>query len=340
MADIPAPLPSRQLRSFIDGYRISDAIGLVARLDVASLLRDGPRSAESLASELGVQPQPLYRVLRLLAAVGVFHESAGQCFALTEMSHLLLPDAPGSLRAWSVQTSSPYFREAWAHLEDSVRTGENAFKLIHDGTGVWAWRAEHAEEGALFDVVMADIAAARVASVTAGYDWGQFSTIVDVGGSDGTMLAGILKGLPAAKGIVFDQPHVVAAAGKRFADTGVADRCQAIGGSFFESIPAGYDAYIMSHTLHDWDDSDASLILTNVREAMRADSRLLLLERVIGPPNEEVESKLSDLNMLVLPGGLERTEDEWRALLSGAGFTVVTFHRTPSPEWVIEAMVR
>ena len=328
--------PFARLKQFVDGFQVSDAVAVAARLDVASLLRDGPRSAESLAAELGVNASALYRLLRALSSVGVFAESPARTFELNDVSTLLLPDVPGSLRAWSIASSRPYVREAWSRLEDAVRSGENAFALLHAGTSVWEWRAADAEESALFDAAMSGLSSAEAAALASAFNFGQFETVVDVGGGDGTLLDAILAAHPGVRGILFDQPHIIEAAEK--AGTGARSRRSAVGGSFFEAVPAGCDAYVLSHILHDWGDSDCLRILAAIRAAAKADSRLLVAELVVGPPNEDAVSKLMDLHMLAVPGGQERTEDEWRELLAAGGFSVSAVHRTASRSRLIEAM--
>src|SRR5690349_3850978 len=184
------PSAATRLRRLIDGFQVSDALVAVARLDVASCLRQGARTADALADELGVDADALYRVLRALASVGVFTEGADRSFALNDLAALLVADAARSLRGWAIQTGRPYYREAWANLEASVRTGENSFKLLHGGASVWQWRADQAEESAVFDAAMTSLSSARVADVVAGYEWGQFQSVADVGGGRGMMLAG------------------------------------------------------------------------------------------------------------------------------------------------------
>lgn len=154
------------------------------------------------------------------------------------------------------------------------------------------------------------------------YDYGRFARIIDIGGGSGAFMGDILKRHPQVRGAIMDLPHVVEQAGAILDAVGVSGRCELIPGSFFDAVPEGYDAYVVKHILHDWTDEECNQILAAVGRAMHPDARLLVHERVVGPPNEDLASKLSDLNMLVMPGGKERTEDEWRELLDGAAFSV------------------
>jgi hypothetical protein len=201
---------------------------------------------------------------------------------------------------------------------------------------VWSWRAERPEENAAFDRAMASLTGAS-ASLLEEYDFGRFGTIVDVGGGNGALLATLLAALPAVKGILFDQPHVVAAAGAVVEAAGVADRCSVVGGSFFEAVPEGGDAYVLKSIVHDWEDAEAIAILLSCRRACSGDAALLLIERDLGPPNEAPAAKLSDLNMLVNPGGRERTVEEYAALFDAAGFRLVGATPTALGLSVIEA---
>jgi O-methyltransferase domain/Dimerisation domain len=332
----PDAPPAARLQNLIQGFRPAHAIYVAARLDIASRLQDGPRSAEALAKDVSADPRTLYRLLRALASVGVFVEGDDQTFTLNDLGRLLLPNEPGSLYALSLLNGAPYFREAWAHLEDAVRTGENAFRLVF-GTDDWTWRAEHPAENDIFNAAMTGLSRPQAAAASGAFDFTRFQTVADIGGGNGTLLAAVLGAAPAARGMLFDRAHVVSGGGTILDRSGVAGRYELVAGDFFESVPAGLDLYMVQRVLHDWTDEECGKILTVIRKAMRADSRLLVIEMVVSGPNVDPLSKFSDLNMLVMPGGRERTEAEWRELLSGSGFKAVAFNRTTSPMWVIEA---
>lgn len=319
---------SAVLRRLVNGYQVTQAIHVAAVLGIADLLGDGPRSSDDLAAASGAHPDALYRLLRALASVGVFHEGEGRRFTLTDLGAGLRSDAPESLAGWAAFVGEAYYWQAWGALLHSVRTGENALRHLH-GVDPWTLRARHPERSATFDRAMTSVARQVIASVLATYDFGRFGTIVDVGGGNGTFLAAILAQQPAVRGVLFDQPHVVAGAGPILAEAGVTDRCEVVSGSFFDALPDGGDAYVLKAILHDWEDEDCIRILRTCRRAMAEGAALLVVERELGPPNETPESKFSDLNMLVSPGGREREPEAYAALFAAAGFRYVGF--TPSP---------
>jgi hypothetical protein len=333
MADEPT---SADMRRLVDGFQVSQALYAASELGIPDFLREGMRSADELAAAAGADAPTLYRLLRALAAVGVLREDDSQQFTLTALGQFLRTDHPASAAPWLAQVGRPYFWQAWGNLTHSVRTGETAFDALH-GTDVWSWRASQPEENAVFNRAMTGLSRMANAAITAAYDFSRFGHIVDVGGGNGAFLAAILQATPGARGTVFDLPHVVAGVEAVVADAGVADRCDAVGGSMFESVPAGADAYVMKAVLHDWDDARCGSILGVCREAMSPDARLLVVERIVGPPNRDAVTKLSDLNMLALPGGRERTEDEFAALFGASGFRLASVTRTGSPMHVIEA---
>ena len=328
--------PDAALGRLTVGFQVSQAIHVAATLGVADLLADGPRTSDELSAATNTHAGSLYRLLRALASVGVFHEDEGRRFSSTPMGALLRSDVPGSLRGWAMHVGRPYFQEAWSHLEHSIRTGDNAFQHVH-GTDVWAYRAEHPDESAIFDLAMESQTAASNRALRDAYDFGRFGSVVDVGGGNGALLAALLVEFPAMRGVLLDQPHVVANAAAVLERAGVADRCEIVGGSFFDEVPAGGDAYTLKSIIHDFEDERAVAILRICRRAMAADARLLLIERIVGPPNEDPRAKFSDLNMLVAPAGRERALDEWDALVTRAGFRLATATPSTSGLAVIEA---
>jgi hypothetical protein len=332
---VPDPAADR-LRELINGYQVSQALYVAATLGIADLLDGGPRSADELAAETGTHAPSLYRLLRALAAVRVFHEDGERRFSLTEVGDRLRSDAPGSQRGWAAFVGRPYQFATWSHLLHSICTGENAFRHVH-GTGAWEYRAEHPEESEIFDAAMTSVTKRVNAAVLDAYDFGGFGTVVDVGGSRGVLLAAVLSEYPAMQGVLFDLPHVVAGAGDVLGRAGVADRSQVVGGSFFDDdLPQGGDAYVLKAIVHDWDDEPSTEILRACRRAMRPDAKLLVLERILAPPNEGADAKFSDLNMLVSLSGRERTENEFAALFAAAGFRLERIVRSDSHVAVIE----
>jgi len=314
--------PAESLQRLVAGSHVSQAISVAATLGIADLLADGPRSSDELAAATNAHPPSVYRLLRALAAVGVFHEEDDRRFSLTPTGDLLRSDAPGSVRGWATFLGRPYIRESWSALEHSVRTGENAFEHVH-GTDVWRYRAERPDESEIFDRAMQSMTGGVNKALVSAYDFGRFGTVVDVGGGNGALLAGLLAANPELRGIVFDQEHVVANAGPVLAAAGVAGRCEIVSGSFFEEVPRGGDAYVMKSIIHDWDDERSTEILQVCRRAMSDSAMLLLIERIVEAPNEGWRTKFMDLNMLVNPGGQERTLGEWETLLERAGYNLV-----------------
>ena len=302
--------PRDALLRMTNAYQVSQAIHVAATLGIADLLEDGPKSADELAEATGTHAPTLYRLLRALASVGVFAEQSDSRFGSTTLADYLRTDAPGSLRAWARLIGQPHFWASWGHLLHSVRTGEPAFPDLH-GTNVWEHRAAHPEDSAIFDAAMTGLSAPVAEAVAQSYDFSRIGVLADVGGGEGGLLAAILAANPTLRGVLFDLPHVVATAGALLERAGVANRCEIVGGSFFETVPEGADAYLLKSIIHDWDDAAAIEILRTCRAPMADTARLLVVEPVIRPGNEPDRAKFSDLNMLVMLGGRERTADDF-----------------------------
>jgi len=330
---MPDPSAATRLFELLNGARVSQAIAVAAELGIPDFLAGGPRTSHDLAAASDTDPDALYRLLRALAAAGILHEGDGREFGLSEVGDLLRSDAPASLRDQALNISRPYNRQAWGNLGHSIRTGENAFRALH-GEDVWAWWAHEPAENAKFNRAMVAVTAGVGPGVAEAYDFGRLELVVDVGGGSGMLLAAILSRHPRVRGIVFDQPHVVNAPATRdlLSRAGVLDRCELVGGSFFESVPARADAYLLKAILHGWEDADAVRILRTIRAAATPTTALLVVEAVVGPANEDLLTKFADLNMLVMPGGRERTEAEWRDLLAAGGFRLAEI-RPASGRW-------
>lgn len=308
-----------EIRRLVQGYQVSQAMHVAATLGLADLLVSGRRTSDDLAKVTGTHAPSLYRLLRALATVGVLREGEDHAFELTPLGEHLRSDAPDSMAGWAAFIGRPPHWQAWSGLLHSVQTGDNAFRHQH-GTDVWTYRSTHPDESAVFDRAMMSLVRQSSAALLAAYDFGRFRTLADIGGGNGALLATVLGAYPALQGVLFDQPHVVSGAATLLASAGVADRCRIIGGSFFASVPEGCDAYLLSRVIHDWPDEDALRILQAVRRAAPGDAALLLIERVIGPPNTGPDSGFSDLNMLVAAGGRERTGEGYADLLQASGF--------------------
>lgn len=320
-----------------NGFQVSQAIHVVATLGIADLLKDGPRSADELAEATGTHASALYRILRALASVGVFAEQSDGRFGLTPLAEHLQTDVPGSLRSWAMLIGRPYYFASWGHLLHSVKTGEPAFPHVY-GMPAWEYRASHPEESALFDGAMTGLSLAEAEAVVRSYDFSSIGVLVDVGGGKGALLAAILAANPALRGILFDQPHVVADAKDLLERAGVADRCEVVDGDFFKAIPGGADAYLLKSIIHDWDDASAIEILRKCRSAMADSARLLVVERGIRPANEPDPAKFIDLMLLVMLGGRERTAEEYERLYTEAGFKLTNTIHTDSLLDIIEGV--
>jgi hypothetical protein len=326
--------PHRLLAQLISGYWISQAIYAAAKLGIADLLEAGPRTSEDLAAATGTQPRALFRLLRALASVGVFGEKPPGTFRLGMLGGSLATNAPGSQRAMAIVMGEEHYR-AWGEILYSLRTGKSAFDHLY-GKPFFDYLAEHPEPARLFDAAMTGIHGPETRAMLNAYDFAGIGTLVDVGGGNGSLLCVVLKYHPAMKAVLFDRPDVVEHARATLREAGLEQRCQAVGGSFFDSVPAGGDAYLLRHILHDWDDEQALAILRNCRKAMAPGARLLAVESVIPPGNNPFFGKLLDLTMLVLPGGLERTEAEYQALYTAAGFRLTRIVPTDKEVSVIE----
>lgn len=328
--------PSAELMWLINGYQVSQALQVAATLGVADHLRDGPQPSDVLARACGAHAASLYRLLRALAAVGVFHEAEGRRFSLTPLGVCLTSDAPGSRRDYARWIGTPGQWGPWGNLLHSIRSGEGAVRFTC-GVDAWTYRGWHPEEWAVFDAAMTALSRAEAGAVIEAYDFGRFGCVVDVGGGQGHLLRAILLACPAARGVLLDQPQVVASAEQVLASAGLAQRCRVVGGDFFQSVPGDGDAYVMKSILHDWDDGAAIDILRTCRRAMPASATLLAIERVVGPPNEDPNGKFFDLNMLVQYGALERTRQGFEDILRGGGFDLVEVVPTRSPLSVLVA---
>jgi ubiquinone/menaquinone biosynthesis C-methylase UbiE len=334
--ETPVEAPAQAaIMQMITGFMVSQAIYVAARLGLADLLKDGPKDFKELATVTGSHAPSLYRVLRALASVGVFAERELGVFDLTPLAVTLQTDAPGSMRAMSVFLGGQCNWQAWGDILHSVKTGESAFEHVF-GMGFFQHIESHKEDARIFDEAMTSNSVPFNAAVAAAYDFSPTGKLVDVGGGHGSFIASILKAYPNMKGIIFDAPHVTEAARRLIEAEGLTNRCTVMVGDFFESVPASGDAYIMKHIIHDWDEQSAIAILKNCRRAMREGAKLLVVEEVIPCGNYPSIGKLIDLEMLLMPGGRERTEAEYRSLFEAAGFKLTSITPTESPLSVIE----
>lgn len=329
--------PQAAIMQLVTGRFVSEAVGVVAKLGIADMLANGPKTSMEMAERAGVNADALFRVLRLAAMVGVVSETEPRTFVLTPVGDTLRSDAPGSMLGMALWLTSSTNYKCWGDLMNCVETGEPAARKVL-GMSFFDY-ATHAnpELGEIFNNAMTAFATQSHATAVEAYNFGQFKKIVDVGGGHGALMSAILKANPEVYGVVFDLPEVVAGAPKLLAERDVADRCEAVGGSFFESVPAGADAYIASVVIHDWSDEKAVEILTNCRRAMNPGGKVILIEGVIAPGNGPSPGKILDLEMLVMTeGGRERTEEDFRAIFAAAGLNLTHFIATQAYTFVIE----
>lgn len=320
------------------GALVSQAVSVIARLGVADVLAAGPQPVEQIAQRVGAHHSALYRVLRALGDVGVVAELENRQFALTPLSELLRSDVPGSMRGWATMVGMPFHRYPWTDLYETVLTGESAFDRVH-GTKVFDYLAEHPEDAAIFDAAMTSISTNESVSIAKAYDFSRFNTIVDVGGGRGGLLAAILSANPHLQGVLFDVPTVVAGIDDELAAAEVVGRCEVVSGDFFDSVPDGADAYLLSAIIHDWDDDQAVQILRTCRAAMTDSACMLLAEIVLPEGPAPSMGKLADLEMLVMTaGGRQRTEAELRALLGRAGLRLTRTIPSTSMVSLVEAV--
>jgi hypothetical protein len=325
-----------RLNELIVGFQASQAIHVAVTLGIADLLAAGPRSSSELAAATRAHADALYRVLRALAGLGVLHEDTERRFSLTPMGTQLRSDVDGGVGPFAALMYAPSLWQAWGDLPHAVRAGGTAFEHVH-GASVWQYRVQHPEASALFDRAMAARTSQQAQAALRAYDFGRFAHVVDVGGGDGTLLGAILSAHPHVRGTLLDRPPTAARASASLAARGLGGRFVALGGSFFDSVPEGGDAYVLKYILHDWDDAEATAILRTCRRAMAPGALLIVLERVIGPPNTGALDKLSDLHMMAITGGRERTAEEFAGILGAAGFALKSIAPTASPLRVIEA---
>ncbi len=325
------------IRHCFTGLAVHHALYTACELRIPDLLASGATKPEALARRAGADPDGLARLMRVLARAGIFKETEDGGFSLTPTSAALRSDVPGSMRGWVMFAGSGFYTRAWARLSDSVRTGRPAFEAAN-GASFFDYLGAHSDAQTIFDEAMTSISGPEAEAVTSAYDFSRFGKIIDVGGGHGHLIATILSKWSNVRGAVFDQPQVVAEARSQLKRRGLEQRCELVAGSFFDSIPGGYDAYVLKYIVHDWSDEKAAVILRNCRSAMKSEARLLLVETVNSPRAASDAAILSDLEMLVILGGKERSEEGFSALLAEAGFRLGRIIPTACPLSVIEGV--
>ncbi len=330
------PSPQAVMMRLLTGYWMSQALHVAAHLGIADLLKDGPQTVAQLAAACDTHERSLYRLLRSLAGEGVFAEDEEGRFALTPLGDCLRSDAPNSQRSLAIMNGEEHYR-CWGELLYSVQTGRTAFEKLY-GQPVFDYLASHPRQARIFDEGMVGVHGAETKAMLDAYDFHGIGTLADIGGGNGSLLSATLQRHPSLRGLLFDRPDVIERAKGYLEAAGVENRCTLQGGNFFETAPSGGDVYLMRHVIHDWNDEQSRTILRNCRSVVPSTGKLLLVESVIPPGNEPCFAKMLDLTMLTIPGGMERTESEYRALLASAGFHLSRIVPTAAHVDVIECV--
>jgi len=317
----------------ISGYRTTQALYVAAKLGVADHLFRGPMRAEELAKKVGANPKALFRLMRHLAALSIFTQDKSRKFGLTPLGELLRSNNPESMRYSAIFSGEENYKAA-GNLLHSVRTGETAFNHLY-GKGHFEWMAEHADASSTFNKAMAQSLRRRLENPVESYDYSGKRVIVDVGGGRGDLISSVLVANPAMEGVLFDLPQGSAEARSLLQAKGVDNRCHIKTGSFFDSIPGGGDVYVFSRILHDWPDDKAAVILANCRKAVKDDGILLIRDNVLS--DNDVQASTLDITMLIMTGGEERTESEWKKLLQSAGFALTRVYKKEGQLDLVEA---
>ncbi len=339
VAPAQAPDPSQHILQFATAYVPCSALWVAAELKVADLIGAGEKPVAELAKKTKTNEDALFRILRLLAMVGIFTETEPRHFALTPPAELLRSDHPQSMRDTVVWLADPFHYKIAAELLHSVRTGQPTIEHV-TGKPVFEYLGANEVEAGRFHLAMTNLSAMAVSAALEAYDFAGCKTIVDVGGGHGFAICSILKKYPEMQGVLFDLKDIVPGADQRIRELGLEKRCRTEHGDFFKAVPEGGDVYFMKHILHDWTDEQSTTILRNCRRAFGGrKGKIVLLEFVVPPGNEPHPSKVIDIEMLFFPGGRERMEQEWRDLFAGAGFRLTRIVPTKSPFSVIEAEV-
>jgi len=334
----PQMPPEAQLLQFAAGCFSTAAIYVAAKLGVPDLIADGTMSAADLATATGTDEHSLYRTLRAIASIGILEEGPGRTFSNTPMSNVMRADAPNSMREmliWLLE--EPHWR-VYGHLLHSVQTGKPAWDKVHGAPIFESLFTTHKELGETFNRAMTAFSHQTIPAILSAYDFSGAGTIADIAGGYGHLLGAVLQKYPDARGVLFEIPPVLEGAPAMLDSYSVSDRVELVAGDFVESIPVEADIYMLKHIVHDWYDDKCEKILGNIRDSMPDDARVLIIDAVLPPPGEPHFAKFLDLEMLMLPGGMERTADEFETVLKNSGFRMSRIIPTPSPVGIVEAV--
>jgi len=325
------------IMELLTGAWTAQTLYVAVKLGIPDELAKGPLSATEVARRVNADPDAVYRLMRALASRGVLRHRRDKTFKLTSIGKALRTGTPGSVRDFALFLGHPLRWEDWGNLLYSVQTGKPSVEKLR-GVPFFTYVDTDADLAEAFNNAMTAGSEFAIYALLAAYDFSGYRKIIDVGGGHGRLLSMILSKATAARGVLYDLPAVVDGAGQELAKAGVAARCDVIGGSFFDSVPEGGDAYLMKTILHDWNDDDALKILANIRTAIGPGGTLLVMESVLPERSSSDLGLLIDLEMLVAVGGRERTQMEWANLLGRAGFRLNRVVRTANPLSIIEAV--
>jgi O-methyltransferase domain len=327
----------RLIGQLLFGKQMTYCLSGVARFGVADHMNATAMAVEEIAGKTGVHAPSLYRVMRMLASMGVFKEERGKRFALTPAGELLKSDAPGTMRYHAMMLGDEWTMRAYEHFTECLRTGQNGVSKAY-GQHLFDVLAERPEQSDTFQAAMTSSSTIEGKAVISAYDFSGIKRLADLGGGHGVLLASILRLYPQMQGVLFDRAEIIAGMAKdQFA--GCEGRITIEGGSFFERVPDGCDAYMMKHIIHDWDDEHCRTTLKLMRDKLPTDGRVLVCEMVVTDEPGPTPAKILDILMLVITmGGKERTKDEFAELFASSGLRLNRIVPTEGPICVIEAV--
>ena len=329
-----AQAETEKLTHILWGPALSRALCTIAELGIADeIVAGSPQSVESLSKATGTHERSLYRILRFLASHEIFQEKGNREFDHTPLSRCLRGDAEGSFRPAAQMMHRIY--PFWDGLHHAAITGEPGFNKVF-GQPLFDYLGTHPDLAPIFDAAMPAIHGHETTAMLEAYDFSAIQLLADIGGGNGSLIGAVLQRYPKLKGLLFELGHVLGRARESLKAYGVDNRCSVLEGNFFESVPSGADAYLFRHIIHDWTDEQSVQILNNCRKVIPNNGRLLIIEAVVPTGNEPSLAKDFDMVMLALPGGIERTEEEYRFLLEQAGFQISSITPTASVISVVE----
>jgi len=331
------PSPVLLMRELMSGMRVTQLIYVAAKLGIADLLKDGSKSVDELASKVGAHPRALYRILRALASIGIFAEVGDRKFELTALAEPLQDRVPGSVRARAIMNGAEVYWKPWGDLLNCVKTGDPPFNRVF-GMSFWEYLTRNAEAGTIFNKSMSAMTEQSANAVVEAYDFSGVNRVIDLAGGRGALIAAILKRYPQAQGVLTDLPPVANEAKAFIESEGLEDRCEIIGGDYFESVPSGADIYILKSIIQGEEDYGVVAILKNCRRAMGNQARLLIVDLIMSPHGSPSPANVYDVHMWVTGGGLLRTEEEFGALFEKAGFKLNRVLPTRSELSIIEGV--